>query len=182
MTTLQFTGTDYRDLIDVLIQAVELTGGGDRPTIEVNGKVYAGFDLLKVAALLPDDDLLPHHQAAIEKMFQKKQRGYRRTAYNLAHRSNQIASQAKERELRRSPEYQRRQRQTYHASEERRPFRNRGLSERTIDALLDCGIDAPERLLSMTPAQLSEIPGIGKASLGEIMRYREPLMIGRGNS
>jgi hypothetical protein len=39
MTTLQFTGTDYRGLIDVLIQAVELSGEG-RPTVEVNGKVY----------------------------------------------------------------------------------------------------------------------------------------------
>jgi hypothetical protein len=47
-------------------------------------------DLLKVAALLPEDDLLPHHQAKIDTMFQKKQRGYRRTAYNLAHRSTGI--------------------------------------------------------------------------------------------
>jgi hypothetical protein len=35
-----------------------------------------------------------------------------------------------------------------------------------------CGINAPERLLFMTPAQLKNIPGVGKASLAEIMRYR----------
>jgi hypothetical protein len=51
-------------------------------------------------------------------------------------------------------------------------FRDKGLSDRTIKALLDCGIDAPERLLFMTPDQLAVIRGVGKISLGEIMRYR----------
>ena len=51
-------------------------------------------------------------------------------------------------------------------------FRDRGLSDRTVKALLDCGIDMPERVLFMTPAQLAVIRGVGKTSLGEIMRYR----------
>ena len=52
------------------------------------------------------------------------------------------------------------------------PFRNRGFSERTIKALLDCSIDQPERLLFMQPADLKKIPGVGKASFDEIMRNR----------
>jgi DNA-directed RNA polymerase alpha subunit len=53
-----------------------------------------------------------------------------------------------------------------------RPFSGRGLSNRTIEALIASAIDAPERLLFMTPAQLRDILGIGKASLAEIMKYR----------
>jgi DNA-directed RNA polymerase alpha subunit len=52
------------------------------------------------------------------------------------------------------------------------PFRDRGLSDRTINALIAKGIDAPERLLFLTEAELKRIPGIGRASLAEIMRYR----------
>jgi hypothetical protein len=52
------------------------------------------------------------------------------------------------------------------------PFRVRKLSDRTIKALLDYGIDAPERLLFMTAEQLKGIPGVGKSSLAEIMKYR----------
>ena len=59
-------------------------------------------------------------------------------------------------------------------------FRDKGLSDRTIKALLDCGIDAPERLLFMTPDQLAVIRGVGKISLGEIMRYRARFIIADG--
>jgi hypothetical protein len=52
-------------------------------------------------------------------------------------------------------------------------FRDRGFSDRTIKTLVTSGIDAPERLLFATEADLKAIPGIGKAALGEIMRYRE---------
>jgi hypothetical protein len=52
-------------------------------------------------------------------------------------------------------------------------FRGRGLSDRTIQALLDHGIDFPEPLLFMEPSQLKKIPGMGKAGFNEIMRYRE---------
>jgi hypothetical protein len=54
----------------------------------VNGKTYAPFELLRVADLLPDDDLLPHHRSIVDAMFAKRQHGYQRTAYNLAHRAN----------------------------------------------------------------------------------------------
>ena len=52
------------------------------------------------------------------------------------------------------------------------PFDHRGFSSRTIDALVARGIDAPERLLFATEAELKQIPGIGRASFDEIMRYR----------
>ena len=55
---------------------------------------------------------------------------------------------------------------------DRYSFRDTGLSKRTVKALLACEIDVPKRLLSMTPAEIAIIPGVGKVSLGEIMRYR----------
>lgn len=94
MPRLTFTGTDFQSLFDLLIQAVKMAHE-ERPSITVNGKTYPPFDLLKVADLLPDDDLSPEHQAIIDTMFDRKQRGYRRTGYNLAHRANQIASEKK---------------------------------------------------------------------------------------
>ena len=51
-------------------------------------------------------------------------------------------------------------------------FRDTGLSDRTVKVLLACGIDVPKRLLSMTPAEIAIISGVGKISFGEIMRYR----------
>jgi hypothetical protein len=48
-----------------------------------------------VALLMPDDDLSESHQDQIDAMFQKRQHGYQRTGYNLAHRCNQIASDAR---------------------------------------------------------------------------------------
>jgi DNA-directed RNA polymerase alpha subunit len=53
------------------------------------------------------------------------------------------------------------------------PFRHRGLSDRTIQALVDCSIDSPERLLFMTEKEIRSIPGIGQVSLAEIIAYRE---------
>jgi hypothetical protein len=85
LTTLTFMGTDFRGLLDFLIEAVKLV---ERPSMVVNGKTYAPFELLRVADLLPEDDLLPHHQSIVDAMFTKRQHGYRRTAYNLAHRAN----------------------------------------------------------------------------------------------
>jgi hypothetical protein len=51
-------------------------------------------------------------------------------------------------------------------------FLVRGFSDRTVDALLAHGINAPERLLFAVEADLKGIPGIDKASFDEIMRYR----------
>jgi hypothetical protein len=53
------------------------------------------------------------------------------------------------------------------------PFRHRGLSDRTIQALVDCSIDSPERLLFMTEKEIQLIPGIGKVSMAEIILYRD---------
>jgi hypothetical protein len=52
------------------------------------------------------------------------------------------------------------------------PFQRRGLSHRTIQALIDHGVDLPERLLFMKNAELNAIRGIGKASLAEIAAYQ----------
>jgi DNA-directed RNA polymerase alpha subunit len=52
-------------------------------------------------------------------------------------------------------------------------FEGRGLSRRTIRALVDCEIDAPERLLFMSENDLKKIPLIGKASMAEIRTYRD---------
>ena len=51
-------------------------------------------------------------------------------------------------------------------------FGKRGLSERTIQALADCAIDYPERLLFMTEKQIASIPGVGKVAAAEIRAYR----------
>ena len=51
-------------------------------------------------------------------------------------------------------------------------FGGRGFSDPTIAALVAHGIDAPERLLFASYADLKRIPGVGKASFEEIMRYR----------
>ncbi len=95
MTTLRFDGADRRDLLDTLIEAVRITDEtGERPSIKVDGKVYAGHELVKVALLLSfDEPLQDHHAAKIADFFDWRQHGYGRTAYNLANRANQIASE-----------------------------------------------------------------------------------------
>jgi DNA-directed RNA polymerase alpha subunit len=59
------------------------------------------------------------------------------------------------------------------------PFRDRGFSDRTTNALVTHGIDAPERLLFMTETEPKNIPGIGKASFEEIKRYRSRFIPGQ---
>jgi DNA-directed RNA polymerase alpha subunit len=53
------------------------------------------------------------------------------------------------------------------------PFQGRGLDRRVIEALTAHGIDAPERLLFMRDDELLKIPGIGKAALEQVRRYRD---------
>lgn len=55
---------------------------------------------------------------------------------------------------------------------ERNAFSGRGFKDRTVEAIVVCGIYEPERLLFMSEAQLKNIPGIGKASMSEIRAYR----------
>jgi hypothetical protein len=52
-------------------------------------------------------------------------------------------------------------------------FQHRDLSKKTIQALTDCAIDFPERLLFMTEKQISSIPGVGKVAMSEIKAYRD---------
>jgi DNA-directed RNA polymerase alpha subunit len=51
-------------------------------------------------------------------------------------------------------------------------FGDRGFSKRTIKELLNCGIDAPERLLFMDEATLKSVPNVGPVSMKEIRSYR----------
>lgn len=64
------------------------------------------------------------------------------------------------------------------AGMERAPFKNRGLSDRTVDALVACGLDAPERLLFMTTEQIKAIPGVGPKLTSEIAAYRSRFLRG----
>jgi hypothetical protein len=165
-TDLQFTGTDLRGLLDVLLEALKvIRRTGRRPTITVNGKLYTSHEYRKVAALLPDEDLQRHHQASVDVMFAKKQRGYRRTAANVADRANSWQTEEQKQAAKKA-------RLASTIAAEPAPFRDRGFNDHTIRALVDYGIDAPERLLFMQPAELKNIRGIGKASFEEIMRYR----------
>jgi hypothetical protein len=170
MTTLRFLERDRRQLLDILMQAVEIASvEGKPPEIEVDGTVYAWREILKVAALLPHDEpLQPHHQDAIDRLFKKRQLRYGWTAYNLAHRALAIAANNPKRlAAGHSANVQ-----LSAARLEVSRFDRCGLSKRTIAAIVACGIDAPERLLFMTEAALKSIPGIGKASLSEIEDYR----------
>ena len=94
VAVLKFDDTDYHNLIDLLVEAVKVTEAtGHRPSVVVDGKTYAPYDLTKVAALLPHNEPLnERHAALVGTIFNRRQRGYGRTAYKLAHRANQIAS------------------------------------------------------------------------------------------
>jgi len=50
-------------------------------------------------------------------------------------------------------------------------FRDKGLSRRTIQVLVNRGI-TPERLLSMSESQLRALPAIGEVAMQEIRRFR----------
>jgi hypothetical protein len=56
---------------------------------------------------------------------------------------------------------------------ERTLFYGRGFSRRTIERLISCGIDAPERLLFM---EKNELRRIAKGSTREINAYRETFL------
>lgn len=51
-------------------------------------------------------------------------------------------------------------------------FGSRGFSGRTVDALVNAGIPAPEWLLFSKLDEIERIPGIGKASMRQIVDYR----------
>ena len=51
-------------------------------------------------------------------------------------------------------------------------------SSHVTHALVAHGIDAPERLLFMSEAEIHEVPGLGKGALGEVKLYREQFLPG----
>lgn len=52
-------------------------------------------------------------------------------------------------------------------------YKDRGFTDRTVKALIDCGIDFPERLLKMSLKEIGGAPGIGKAAIEEIRKYKQ---------
>jgi DNA-directed RNA polymerase alpha subunit len=50
-------------------------------------------------------------------------------------------------------------------------FKERDLSEKTVEALCNADIDYPERLLFMPEAQIKKIAGLGPVRLAEVMAY-----------
>jgi len=94
VAVIKFDDTDYHNLIDLLVEAVKVTEAtGHRPSVVVHGRTYAPYDLTKVAALLPHNEPLnERHAALVATIFDRRPSGYGRTAYKLAHRANQIAS------------------------------------------------------------------------------------------
>jgi len=95
MAVLEFNDTDYHNLIDLLVEAVKVTEAtGQRPSLVIDGVAYAPHDLVKVANILPqwDEPLNERHAALVATIFDSRQRGYGRTAHNLAHRANQVAA------------------------------------------------------------------------------------------
>jgi len=68
MNELHFSG--IRGIFDTLFEAAAVTRAtGRRPDIWVNGKLYKHFDLLKIAALMPDESLSAVHQAKADAEF-----------------------------------------------------------------------------------------------------------------
>jgi len=51
-------------------------------------------------------------------------------------------------------------------------FKNRGLSNATVTALIAAGLDAPERLLFLDARELKKLRGVGPVKLREIASYR----------
>jgi len=95
MAVLEFNDTDYHNLIDLLVETVKVTEAtGQRPSLVIDGVAYAPHDLVKVANILPqwDEPLNERHAALVATIFDSRQRGYGRTAHNLAHRANQVAA------------------------------------------------------------------------------------------
>lgn len=52
-------------------------------------------------------------------------------------------------------------------------FAQQNFSPKVIDALVAAGIDAPERLLSMSPERVRLLPGVGPKTSEEVERYRK---------
>jgi hypothetical protein len=92
MTALRFVGDDFRWLLETLVDACETTHReGQIPAVIVNGRK---LDLHAVAAMLPNEELQPHHLTAM-RCLRVREQGYRRVGLALAFRAQsiQIASQ-----------------------------------------------------------------------------------------
>jgi hypothetical protein len=84
MATLRFLGTDFRNLIDTLHEAVKLARAGERSSIEVNSIIYRPGDLAAIAALMPEGPLSVRHQVIVDAVTIDKPDTYRAAAAGLA--------------------------------------------------------------------------------------------------
>jgi hypothetical protein len=171
MDTLSSESNNPTKVLRLLIETVKITSrDGERPEVVVCGVRYRNYDLLKVARLLPNEELQPEDRALVDAIFDKRQKTYSMTGHNLAHRANSIAADASMRRVLRDPSMMASGSASTGDAEVR--FAERGFSKRTVKALMDGGIDTPERLLFLEDAVIKECPGIGRASLEEVKAYR----------
>src|SRR6476660_5445423 len=83
-TTLTFGGDDARDLLEILIQAVDVTRStGARPRVRVGGRFYEPFELSGLVALLPGSEIQSHHLAMLRKHVSAGQKDYRSAGIDL---------------------------------------------------------------------------------------------------
>jgi len=96
MATAKFESRDRRHLIDILIKA---NVSGDAPdVVDIDGNLY---ELRHIWKLLPyEEPLQSHHQSQVDKLFEKRQWGYGRTANNLWHRQHSAKAHAHDVEVR----------------------------------------------------------------------------------
>jgi hypothetical protein len=92
MTSIKFTGTDYRFLIGAMCDAWEnRLENGNLPDIEVNGEVHSFGSVAAIIQKEIDYDetpLLDEHEQRVNAIFKRRQRGYGRTAHNLYKRDH----------------------------------------------------------------------------------------------
>jgi len=92
MATLRFRGSDFRDLIDTLAQAVKLSANGERPVIEVNGMIISPNDVNSIAGLMPQAPLSTRHRVVGDQLVTDKPATYRTAAASLARRTHEASN------------------------------------------------------------------------------------------
>jgi hypothetical protein len=90
-TTLQFRGTNFRDLIEILAEAAKLADAGEQPAVQVNTVIYSPGDLGALAALVPEGTLSKRHHAFVDAVLIDRRKpvdDYRKAAVILAQRAD----------------------------------------------------------------------------------------------
>jgi hypothetical protein len=102
-TMLQFRSTDFCGPLSLFVEAIEIAGTGQRPSIEFNSVIYGPNDLGAIAALLPDFALSAGHKAIVDKIGRHGPSStYRMAAASLARCVDDAARSSRRRDLRAS--------------------------------------------------------------------------------